>query len=217
MVMPANNSSAIMHYWSGRFRNRVGWLVGPSAMPKTKLRPWMPFALDNDAFSAWTSQKPWKLGPWLEMLHAVKSSGLKPKLVLVPDVVADREATIISWHEHSATAAAFGWPLAMAVQDGMTPDDLPSNLKADEDVVFIGGTTEWKWRSLPMWAATGRRIHVGRVNEIEKLWVCERFGVESVDGTGWMRESEGGKKARHLEAYFRGEIAPHPEMAMCEE
>ena len=42
MVMPSNNSSAIVHYWAGRYDGRIGWLVGPSAMKKTKLRPWMP-------------------------------------------------------------------------------------------------------------------------------------------------------------------------------
>jgi hypothetical protein len=207
MVMPANNSSAVVHYWAGRYRRRIGWLVGPSAMPKTKLRPWMPFALDNDAFSAWTQQKPWKVEPWLEMLRRVKTSGLKPRWVLVPDVVADREATLRNWITYAPIAAQFGWPLAIAVQDGMTPADLPPDC-----LVFVGGTTEWKWRSLPTWTATGRRVHVGRVNEIEKLFVCERLGVESVDGTGWMRESETGKKARQLEAWMCGELLEHPQL-----
>ena len=32
MVMPSNNSSAIVHYWTGRYDGRIGLLVGPSAM-----------------------------------------------------------------------------------------------------------------------------------------------------------------------------------------
>lgn len=206
MVMPANNSSAIVHYWAGRHPGRIGWLVGPSAMSKTKLRPWMPFALDNDAFGAWTSGKPWSEGAWLAMLQAVRLSGLRPRWVLVPDVVADREATLESWRRYAPVARAYGWPLAMAVQDGMTPDDLP-----EDCVVFVGGTTDWKWRSLPGWCATGRRIHVGRVNELERLHICERLGVESVDGTGWMRGTDGGRQARALEAWLGG-AQPHPEL-----
>lgn len=206
MVMPSNNSSAIVHFWSGRYPNRVGWLVGPSAMPKTKLRPWMPFALDNDAFSSWTTGKQWSEEAWVSMLNKVKSSGMNPLWVLVPDVVADREATLEKWKMYAPVAAEFKWPLAMAVQDGMTAEDLPDNAQ----VVFIGGTTEWKWRSLPMWAETGRRVHVGRVNSLEKLFVCERFGVESVDGTGWMQGTENGRQARDLAAWLEGTAKEHP-------
>jgi hypothetical protein len=65
MVMPANHSSAIVHYWAGKYPGRLGWLIGPTALPKTKLRPWMPFALDNDAFSAWAKSREWDEGAWI--------------------------------------------------------------------------------------------------------------------------------------------------------
>ncbi len=208
MVMPSNNSSAIVHYWAGRYPGKIGWLVGPSAMSKTKLRPWMPFALDNDAFGAWTTGREWSEEAWLAMLRTIKQSGFTPRWVLVPDVVADREATLAKWKVYSKVAARFDWPLAIAVQDGMQADDLPG----DAQVVFVGGTTSWKWRSLPMWAETGRRIHVGRVNEVEKLFVCERLGVESVDGTGWMQGTENGRQAKALAAYLSGEYQEHPSL-----
>jgi hypothetical protein len=211
MVMPSNNSSAIVHFWAGRYPDRLGWLVGPSAMAKTKLRPWMPFALDNDAFASWTTGRPWDESAWLKMLNAVRSSQLVPRWVLVPDVVADREATLAKWEQYAPVAARYGWPLAIAVQDGMTPADLP----ASAEVVFIGGTTAWKWKSLPMWAAAGRRIHVGRVNEVEKLFVCERFGVESVDGTGWMQGTENGRQAKALAAWLAGKIQIQPELSIA--
>ena len=176
-------------------------------MPKTKLRRWMPFALDNDAFGAFTKGTEWSELAWLDMLRSVRMSGLTPRWMLVPDVVADREATLAKWELHQATARTFGWPLAFAVQDGMTPEDLP-----DAEVIFVGGTTSWKWRSLPEWCATGRRIHVGRVNELHKLHVCERLGVESVDGTGWMQGTADGRQARDLEAWLEGTAQPHPEL-----
>lgn len=208
MVMPGNHSGAIMHYWAGRFPGRVGWLIGPRALPKTKLRSWMPFALDNDAFTAWVSGKPWDEAAWRQMLLAVSASGLKPRWVLVPDVVADRVATLEKWKVFAPVAAEYRWPLAMAVQDGMMPNDVP----IEADVIFIGGTTEWKWRSLPMWVGAGRRIHVGRVNELERLFICERFGVESVDGTGWFRETSEGRQARALTQYLERTAYPHPDL-----
>ena len=199
MIMPANHSSPMIHSWAGKPPGKMGWLIGPSAMPKTKLRPWMPFALDNDAFSAWSKKREWDVHMWLTMMGQVKVSGLVPRWALVPDVVADRDGTLEKWEKYSPIAAQFGWDLAFAVQDGMTPADLPDNC-----VVFVGGTTDWKWQNLPMWTETGRRVHVGRVNEINKVLWCEELGVESVDGTGWMRGTDAGRQARDLAAWVEG-------------
>ena len=122
IVMPGNNSSAIVHYWAGRFPGRVGWLVGPSAMAKTKLRKWMPYACDNDAFAAWIGNTEWDAAAWERMLDFVKGQPTKPRWVLVPDVVADRAATLAKWHQFHRRAAKVGSPLAFAVQDGKALD-----------------------------------------------------------------------------------------------
>lgn len=199
MIMPANNSSALIHYWAGKYPEQIGWLIGPSALPKTKLRQWIPFALDNDAFASWTSKKEWNEKAWIEMLEKVKVSGLIPKWVLVPDTVADRKATLDKWKKYAPIAAEFGWPLAFALQDGMTKKDIPKDC-----VLFVGGTYDWKWKTLPMWCETDRKIHVGRVNSVKKLLACERLGVSSVDGTGWLRGTENGKQATDLGEWLSG-------------
>jgi hypothetical protein len=211
MVMPANHSSPLVHYLAGAKPGRIGWLVGPSSLPKTKLRAWMPFACDNDAFSAWTNQTPWDEEAWLAMLRRVQSLHVNPLWVLVPDVVANKEQTLVLWDKYAPVAAAYKWPLAFALQDGMSPGDVPS----DADLVFVGGTTEWKWRSLPMWCDHFPRVHVGRVNELDKLWVCQRLGVESVDGTGWFRDGAGGRRERALECFMNYESDPQPEFQMA--
>lgn len=201
MVMPSNNSAAIVHYWAGAYPGRIGWLIGPSGMQKTKLREWIPYALDNDAFSAWTKGTQWNESLWVSMLDTLKHDSenvLPPRWVLVPDVVADRDATLRNWEKYSRKAEQFGWPLAFAVQDGMTPEDLPDNC-----IVFVGGTTKWKWDNLHTWTSLGRRVHVGRVNEVSKLLICERLGVESVDGTGWMRSTENGRQASALGKWLK--------------
>jgi len=203
MLMPANHSSPTVHYLAGKYPNRLAWLVGPSAMSKTKLRPWMPYALDNDAFSAWSQKKPWDVEAWRALLQWAQLSRHKPLWVLVPDVVADREATLQNWVRYAPEAAAYKWPLAFAVQDGMTPADVP----ADAAIVFVGGTTRWKWQTLPMWAESCARVHVGRVNELRRLWTCEEYGVESVDGTGWFRDTQDGRRIRHLKLWLEQEKA----------
>jgi len=211
MVMPANHSSPTVHYWAGAFPGRIGWLIGPTAMAKTKFRKWIPFALDNDAFSAWTSGEPWNESTWLEMLKDVNRSGFKPLWALVPDVVADKEATLEKWRKYSPTVAEFGYPLAFAVQDGMTPHDVPRNA----EVVFVGGTTEWKWRTATIWVSNFPRVHVGRVNSLQRLWDCEKIGIESVDGTGWFKDSEHNGKAKLLELWIEG--MKDPQIELCYE
>lgn len=200
--MPANHSSPRIHYLAGKHPNRIGWLVGPSARTKTKLRPWIPYALDNDAFSAWTKGTEWNVEEWRALLQWARFSGQSPRWCIVPDVVADKTETLEKWTRYAPEAANYGWPLAFAVQDGMTPDDVPE----DADVIFVGGTTEWKWRSLPTWCKNFRRVHVGRVNEIRRLYTCEEYGVESCDGTGWIRDPGDPRKLDALADWLSGEL-----------
>lgn len=195
MLMPSNHSSGLIHYLAGKYPGRIGWLQSPSWFKPS--RHYLPYACDNDAYVAHTSGKAWDADKWLAMLDRVNVEPSKPIWCLVPDVVADRAATLRSWEQHSGIVK---WPKAFAVQDGMEPSDVPDGA----DVVFVGGTTSWKWRTLPMWTASFPRVHVGRVNSLEKLWVCERHGVESVDGTGWFREGLGDDRMRHLQMWLDG-------------
>lgn len=161
IVMPANNSSMHLGWLAGRYPGRIGWLLSPGGW-RTPHR-WMPYALDNGAFPAWTNGKPWDEAAFLEM--------------------ADREATLASWQVWAPRLREHGWPLAFAVQDGMTPEDVPG----DADVIFVGGTTEWKWRTVLIWCQHFPRVHVGRVNSYRLLWSSHDAGAESCDGTGWFR------------------------------
>ncbi len=206
MLMPANHSSPLIHYLAGKHPGRIGWLVGPSACVgadgcKTKLRHWMPYALDNDAFGAFTKGTPWDEGMWRAALDWAEASGYEPRWAIVPDVVADKNATLANWARFSPVVADYGWPLAFAVQDGMTADDVPS----DADVVFVGGSKKWKWQTVEMWAKSFARVHVGRVNSLDKLWYCQDRGVESVDGTGWFRDESDNSKMPALIKWLNGE------------
>lgn len=178
MIMLGNDGSGWTHYMAGKFPGRIGWLMGPRNWKEP--RPWLPYACDNDAY---TLREHWSESAWFEMLARARLHLCKPRWVLVPDVVGDRHATLERWARYAPHAKIFGWPLAFAAQDGMTPDDVPP----DATVVFVGGTTEWKWRTLPIWCASFPRVHVGRVNAIERVWRCEELGAESIDGTGWTR------------------------------
>ncbi len=199
--MPANHSSPVVHWMAGAYPGKIGWLVGPSARKKTKLQDWMPFALDNDAFSAFTNGKPWDLGEWLALIAWVKMTSRKPLWSIVPDSVGNKSETIRLWAQHVEVVKRSGWAAAFAVQDGMTCKDVPT----DADVVFVGGSTQWKWKTAQMWCAEFPRVHIGRVNSLNRLILCEKFGAESVDGTGWFRDQSDQTKIPSLIRWMSGE------------
>lgn len=200
MIMLGNDGSGFTHYAAGRFPGRIGWLQGPRHW-KNPPR-WIPYACDNDAF---TCRENWSESAWLEMLWKARLNACKPLWILVPDVVADRSGTIERWFRYAPAAKACGWPLAFAVQDGMTERDVPPAA----EVVFVGGTTEWKWRTLPQWKAAFPRVHVGRVNNIDRLWLCEDLKVESVDGTGWTKNPNRQDQLPALLEWLEGKRRPH--------
>jgi hypothetical protein len=97
-----------------------------------------------------------------------------------------------------------GYPAAFVAQDGATVDTVPW---ADFDVLFIGGTTEFKLGSIARDLAghakhLGIWVHMGRVNSFKRLRYAQYIGCQSVDGTmlcfhptdrlselmGWMSE-----------------------------
>lgn len=206
-VMVATNSSQVTRQMAKSNPDRIGWLIGPSFW-KNPING-IAYALDNDAFTAWRDKTEWDELAWLEMLDKAAKQSKPPLWCLVPDVVADRERTIEKWHVHSPKVKQLGFPTAFAVQDGMSLQDVPE----DADVVFIGGTTSWKWRTLEMWTSLFSRVHVGRVRQ-KMLMECYRLGAESCDGTGWFREGMTGKPARFLRAYVEGYMNPHPELCL---
>lgn len=205
MMLMCGQSNPVWHYWAGIYPGKVGVLVGPSYHRKLKMRPWMPYALDNDAWLAYRDKKEWGEALWVEMLQWARMTGQSPLWVLVPDVVANREATLENWEKYAPVAAKFGWPLAFAVQDGMTPDDVPH----EAQVIFVGGSDSFKYPTLPLWTSRFSHVHVGRVNEVHRLLTCERLGVASADGSGWFRDT---RRMGDLGNWVRGEIQPHPEL-----
>lgn len=140
--MPSNNSSMHLGWLAGRYPGRIGWLLSPDGWRKP--HRWMTYALDNGAYPAWVNKREWDEDGFVQMIETAALCEHAPSWVIVPDVVADREATIARWHEWAPSLRRYGWPLAFAVQDGMTQSDVPT----DADVVFVGGTTEWKWKTV---------------------------------------------------------------------
>lgn len=172
MVMPGNDRGCWWGYLAGKYPGRIGSLVSPGRW-KTPV-PFAPYAIDNGAFTGFNEKN------FLGLIE--KASKTKPPIwIVVPDEVGSKSETLRLWKEWVPKLRPLGWPLAMAMQDGMTPIDFVG------DVAFIGGTTHWKWRNLRMWADVPM-FHVGRVNTERHLWQAYEAGASSCDGTGWFRD-----------------------------
>ncbi len=184
MVMVTNSSSMMTGYLAGKYEGRIGWLLSPGGWQNP--HSWLSYAMDNGAFPIWTKGQQWQDAPFYEHLQRIVGHTNKPRWIAVPDSVGNREETLRMWFSHSPRVATFGCPLAFVVQDGMKPSDVPPNA----DVVFVGGTDEWKMRALPSFTKAFPRVHVGRINGERGLWQCHEAGAESCDGTGWMRAGE---------------------------
>lgn len=159
------------------YKHRVGNLFSPGGYWNNSLD----FALDNAVYAAWRKGEQWSESSFLKHLDKVFDSGKTPGWVVCPDAVGDCLATRKKWDEWSdRLRSTYGWDLAYAVQDGQQVEDVPN----DADLVFVGGTTEWKHRSIEMWCQSFP-THVGRVNTYRWLWWCHKCGAQSIDGTGW--------------------------------
>ncbi len=192
IVMPANHTGLRTGILVGRYPGRLAHLFSPGSQ-RGPFGPDMEYALDNGVFGA---GEKWTEGPWFDLLDWARLSGQRPRWALVADVVADRIRTLRRWEMYADRVADYGWPLAFAVQDGMTREDVPLSA----GVIFVGGSTEWKWATMPMWCGHFKRVHVGRVNTYRLLWKCHDAGAESCDGTGWMRGDQ--RQLRGLSAYL---------------
>lgn len=161
-----------------QFRHRVGNLFSPGGFWAAST---LSFALDNYVFAAYRKGEEWSESRFMAHLEKVKASGKTPKWVVCPDVVGDSKASMEKWGIWEPILRQYGWPIAFAVQDGQTVAAVPKNA----DVIFVGGSSEWKRSTIDQWCGEFERVHVARINTYRWLWHCHKSGAESIDGTGW--------------------------------
>lgn len=189
-IMPANNTGGIIHWLSGRVPGSIGHLYTPVCM--TRPKRWLPYALDNGAFALAVKGLPFDDAGWDRAIEHYAHHDQPPTWAVVPDVPFFATETIARWNEDAPKLSERypHIPLALAVQDGMTPDDV-RGLELQPSVIFIGGTTEWKWATVPLWCREFLKVHVARVNGRRGLDICAEHGADSCDGSGWMRGRDG--------------------------
>lgn len=191
IVMPANSSGWFWHtlaYTTGR----LGHLYSPGA--ERGPWPWFPFALDNKVYAYWDEKTNYfdeakyeaeAMPQWIKLIKWAAPMG-RAMWGIVRDVPGSGKLTMERYETYFRLLLDADIPPAIAVQNGMTPADV-RNLTYVPKVICVGGTTEWKWSTVEMWAREFPWVHLLRCNSPHKLYYLESLGVKSCDGTGWSR------------------------------
>lgn len=152
-------------------------------------RRW-PWAYDNGAFRDFSAGEPFNATTFEhELLRQWSASRTPmPDFIAIPDVVADARATLDlapQWIECIRSRLAPKRPtLALVLQNGMAPRDVEPFV-GEVGVLFVGGTTEWKWATAQQWTelahAHGLRLHIGRVGTPSLVARAREIGADSID------------------------------------
>jgi hypothetical protein len=122
-------------------------------------------------------------GRWLSWLSRLPTD--RCLFAVAPDVLGDPDATLASSLPWLSKIRQLGMPAAYVAQDGAVAAGLPWD---EFDVLFAGGSVEWKLSSAmydlaAAARARGKRTHMGKVNSSRRIRAAASAGYDSVDGT----------------------------------
>lgn len=145
------------------------------------------YGLDNGAWTAFSKGQPFDEPAFV---RALRELGRDADWTVIPDIVAGGGRSLefsLRWMRQTLDECAVGM---LAVQDGMAAADVRP-LIGPRVGIFVGGSTAWKERTMPIWGALAREMgawcHVGRVNSMRRIAICASVGATSFDGTSATR------------------------------
>lgn len=177
----------------GELLSRVG--IGACVSPTTKKHfdSYAFYFLDNGAFRCWKMGKPFDEKAFFSLIELSLKAEKQADFLVLPDKVGKgRESLEFSSH-YAERLKGTGIPFALALQDGMEEKEVAEFVKTyGVKVLFIGGTTEWKWRTAPEWKRLADRLgvkcHLARVPSARRVIQARKIGVDSVDTTAVLWE-----------------------------
>ena len=172
--MPSNNTGQVIKDLYAKYPNHMALLLNPQCIRPHQFQ--YRYAIDNGAYKQFNEKQ------FFRILDESKKYE-PPMFVVVPDVVGCHDRTMVLFLHYSRHIKSYGYRTAFVAQDGCEPSNIPD----EADWIFVGGLDPWKQNNIHRFVGLGKPVHVGRVNGIGRFKYCESLGVESVDGTGWMR------------------------------
>lgn len=155
-----------------------GQITTPHRFGK-RIRQGFRWIADNGCFTDKWNEQRWLA--WIDHMRPFQPSCL---MATAPDIVGDAAATLERFEHYAPMLRERGWPVGLVAQDGLESLAWPD----EYDVLFIGGTTEWKLsehadRCIRIAKRQGKWVHAGRVNSIKRIAHFYLREVDSLDGT----------------------------------
>lgn len=173
-----------MRYLSGHVNDRMPSEVGIMTTPRSGAhipdgRVW---AVDTGCFA---SPQDYTDDIYLDFLSRRFYARDRCLFATAPDVLADGKATLDVARPMFSCIRKAGYPTALVAQDGMEELTIPWR---EFDVLFLGGTTQWKLSALAHRLTSeavirGKPVHMGRVNSYRRLAYAKQIGCSTADGT----------------------------------
>lgn len=160
----------------------VGLIVQRGRVTKAAIDLWPRWCHDNLRYSDFVAGREFDEAAELADVGAMLERS-RPDFAVLPDEVGAGAASLATSRAWWARVGRLSIPWALAVQDGMTPAELPWDTPFD--VLFVGGSTRWKLETAGAWVraahAHRRRVHIGRVGSARRVrWACS-IGADSID------------------------------------
>jgi len=175
-------------------KNGLGIMISPSPTfePRKSFLE-VSCAFDNGAFQSYTRGYPFRENAFWECLDKCYSLGIKLDFIVCPDIVKGGKDSLDYSVEWARTKLKTVPNLALAVQDGMTTQMIDSYVLSLFEMLFVGGSVEWKWKTADDWVKyaheNGKKVHIGQVGQARYLRFAEHIGVDSVDSTSITRNN----------------------------
>jgi len=192
--------------------------IGVCVSPTTKKHfdSYAFYFIDNGAFRCWKRGEKFREKPFFNLIELSLKAEKKADFLVLPDLIGEGARSLEFSSSYAEKLKEAGIPFALALQDGMEEKEVEEFVKAyNVKVLFVGGTTEWKWRTAKKWKTLAEKLsitcHVGRVPSSRRVKQAKKIGVHSIDTTAVLWEEK--KMISYLKALSE-EVLELPELPL---
>ena len=195
----------------------IGACVSPST--KKHFDSYAFYFLDNGAFGYWIKGKKFNSIPFLNLVEKSLKAQKKADFLVLPDLIGKGKESLEFSSMWAEKLRGVGIPFALALQDGMEEVEVEEFVRAyNVKVLFVGGTTPWKWRTAEKWVNLAERLgikcHIGRVPSAKRVYQARRAGAHSIDTTQALWKE--GKFMNYIEAVMKPSFYQQPTLPFVE-
>lgn len=145
---------------------------------------------DNGAWADFQAGRAFDEDAYDRFLDWLAAQPVVADWLVLPDIVAGGLKSLALSARYLNRCLSLTPLVLIAVQDGMTTDDL-APIVGPAVGIFLGGSTEWKIERMAEWGrfCAGREVyyHVARVNSIKRVSQAIAAGAHSIDGSSASR------------------------------